>query len=161
MILDIIIEPNDILHKKSAPLALNQISDAKISRLIKDMIETMHAKDGIGLAAPQIGQSLSLCIIAKQYTPEKKADLVLINPEWEKLSRRTGMDEEGCLSVPDTFGKVKRYKKIKVLAQNFKGKKTEFQAEDFFARIIQHEVDHLNGILFIEKAKTLRHADPI
>lgn len=161
MILDILIEPNEILHKKTVLVTPEQFSGTEIKDLIKKMIETMYAKDGVGLAASQVGKLLSLCVISKKFTPEQKNDLVLINPEWEKMSVRKITDEEGCLSVPNIFGKVKRYKKIKVRAQNAGGKKIEFPAEDFFARIIQHEVDHLQGILFIEKAIQLQHANPI
>ncbi len=161
MILDITTDPNEILHKKSAPLAADRFNSPEIKKLAEDMIETMYIKDGVGLAAPQVGQSLALCVIAGKYTPDEKTDLILINPEWEKISIQKTVDEEGCLSVPNTFGEVKRYKKIKVRGQNIKGEKIEFPAEDYFARIIQHEIDHLNGILFIEKAKNLRQNDSI
>jgi peptide deformylase len=124
------------------------------------MVETMYAKDGVGLASVQVGESKQLCVIAKNYnTLNKKQDLCLINPSWTKLSVFKAWDEEGCLSVPGVYGKVKRYTKIKVQALDSNGKLLEFVAEDFFARIIQHEVDHLNGILFIEKAKNLHQID--
>ena len=141
-------------------LAADRFNSPEIKKLAGDMIETMYAKDGVGLAAPQVGQSLAICVITGKYTSDK-TDLVLINLEWEKMSLRKTVDEEGCLSVPNMFGEVKRYKKIKVRGQNIKGEKIEFPAEDFFARVLQHEIDHLNGILFIEKAKKLRQADLI
>ncbi|PIT88769.1 MAG: peptide deformylase [Candidatus Magasanikbacteria bacterium CG10_big_fil_rev_8_21_14_0_10_36_32] len=161
MILDIVTDPNEILHKKSASLSADRFGSPDIKKLTTNMIETMYAKDGVGLAAPQIGQSLAICVIAKKYTPNQKTDLILINPEWEKMSLQKTIDDEGCLSVPNIFGEVKRYKKIKVYGQNIRGEKMEFPAEDYFARILQHEIDHLNGILFIEKAKKLRQADLI
>ena len=118
------------------------------------MIETMYIKDGVGLAAPQVGRSIQLCTIIKQYnefTPGE--DLCLINPTWEKLNRKQEWDEEGCLSVPGKFGKIKRYTDIKVSAFDKKGKPITFEAHNFFARIIQHELDHLNGHLYIDRAK--------
>jgi peptide deformylase len=161
MVLPIILEPNKILHQVGRDLNLEEIKSNKIQKLIIDMIPTMYAKDGVGLAAPQVGESIQLCVIAKNYTPDQKKDLVLINPKWQKTSVFREWDEEGCLSVPETYGQVRRYKKIKVEALDETGKKINFVAENFFARIIQHEVDHLNGILFIEKAKNIRHENPL
>ncbi len=115
----------------------------------------MYAKDGVGIASVQVGNPIQLCVIAKDFTPDKKADLILINPSFEKKSILREWGEEGCLSVPNTYGSVRRFKKIKVSALNAKGEKIEFVATEFFARIIQHEIDHLNGVLFIEKAKKL------
>ena len=153
MILEIITEPNPILHKNSKELTLEELSSKKVQNLIKQMTPTMHLKDGVGLAAPQVGKSLQICVIHKNYTVKKENDLILVNPTWKKVGIFRDWDEEGCLSVPDTYGKVKRYKKIKVEALDEKGKKLKFIASNFFARVIQHEIDHLNGILFIEKAK--------
>ncbi len=121
------------------------------------MTETMYKSDGVGIAAPQVGASIMLCVIAKQFAGTK-TDLTLVNPVWEKKSLLKTSDTEGCLSVPGVFGEVKRYKKIKVNALDRDGNKIEFLANNFFARIVQHEVDHLNGILFIEKAKNV-HSD--
>jgi len=157
MLLPVTIEPNEILHKKAEKINVEKIKTPEFQNFINDMIETMYKKDGIGLASPQIGISQQICVITKEFsTFENDEELILINPEWKKLSRWKAWDEEGCLSVPKTFGKVKRYKKIKVKGQDRNGNGIEFEAEGFFARIIQHEVDHLNGILFIEKAKNLR-----
>jgi len=121
------------------------------------MTETMYKSDGVGIAAPQVGVSIMLCVIAKQFATTKE-DLILINPVWEKKSVLKTTDTEGCLSVPGIFGEVKRYKKIKVQALDKNGARIEFLANNFFARIVQHEIDHLNGVLFIEKAKNL-HSD--
>ncbi len=160
MVYDIVFEPNAILHKRSADVDPKKINSREMQRFIKDMVETMYIKDGVGLAAVQVGTSLQLCVIAKAYnTLNEREDLCLINPNWKKLSIFQDWDEEGCLSVPGIYGKVKRYKKIKVTALDKNGKPLEFVAENFFARIIQHEVDHLNGHLFIEKAKDLRTVD--
>lgn len=156
MILPIIIEPDESLHQHSETIEQADLITPHLKKLIADMIETMYVKDGIGLAAPQIGQTIRLIVIAKEYNPiNKRKDLVLINPFWEKTSIFKNWDEEGCLSVPFIYGEVKRYRKIKVRALNEKGQEINFTAEDYPARVIQHEVDHLDGILFISKAKNL------
>ena len=155
MILNITTEPNPILHQVSKNLTKEEIRSKKINGFIKDLTETMYAKDGVGIASVQVGNPIQLCIIAKNFTPEKISDLVLINPTFTKASILRSWDEEGCLSVLNMYGSVRRFKKIKVSALNIKGKKIEFVATEFFARIIQHEIDHLNGVLFIEKAKKM------
>ena len=152
MKLPVIKTPNEILRKESMEVDRNFVLSDKGRKFIKDMIETMYTDDGIGLAAPQVGKNLRICVIGKEATGDEK-DLILINPVWEKISRRTFIDTEGCLSVPKTFGKVRRYKNIVVTAMNEKGKYVEFEAHKFLARVIQHESDHLDGVLFIDKAK--------
>lgn len=156
MVYDIVTEPNKFLHIPTARVMPQDIKTREIQKFIKDLVETMYVKDGVGLAAIQVGKSLSICTIVKAFnTLNPNEDLCLINPTWQKISRHTGWDEEGCLSVPGWWGQVKRYTKIKVKAYDKYGKQIEFEASDYFARIIQHEVDHLNGHLFIEKAKNL------
>lgn len=161
--LDIITNPNEILRKRSAEINSDFLLTKDTQILIEKMIPTMRIKDGVGLAAPQIGQNIRICLIAKEAIlgDEKtnlklNSDLVLVNPIWEKTSRKKNIDLEGCLSVPNTFGEVKRYNEIIVKALNEKGENLEFKAYDFFARVIQHEIDHLDGILFIDKAKNIR-----
>ncbi len=155
MILPITKEPNPLLHKVSKNLTAEDINSKTTKEFIGDLIETMYAKDGVGIASVQVGNPIQLCVIAKNFTPEKSSDLILINPKFVKTSVLREWSEEGCLSVPKIYGSVRRFKKIKVSALNVKGEKMEFIARDFFARVIQHEIDHLNGILFIEKAKKL------
>ncbi len=155
MILEITKEPNPLLHQVSKNLTVEEINSPATKEFVVDLVETMYAKDGVGIASVQVGNPIQLCVIAKDFTPDKKANLVLINPKFEKASVLREWTEEGCLSVPNIYGSVRRYKKIKVSALSTKGEKMEFIARDFFARIIQHEIDHLNGILFIEKAKKL------
>ncbi|MFA5062059.1 MAG: peptide deformylase [Patescibacteria group bacterium] len=159
MKLEIITEPSPILHKVSKQVAIGEIGSKKIQKLIIDLTDTLYAQDGVGIAAPQVNESLQVCIISKNANKDKAKDIILINPKWEKASVIKDWDEEGCLSVPKIYGQVKRYKKIKVAAYDESGKKTQFIAEGLFARVIQHEVDHLNGILFIEKAKNLHTID--
>lgn len=144
------------IHKPSAEVILDEIKSAKMKKFIADLIETMYQKNGVGIASIQVANPIRLCVIAKDFTPDKKEDLVLINPKFATVGILRQWDEEGCLSVPLVYGKVRRYKKIKVTALGVNGEKLEFIAKDFFARIIQHEIDHLNGILFIDKAKNLR-----
>ena len=159
MILDIVTEPNHLLRKVSKDLTAEQIKSKETNEFIGNLIETMYAKNGVGIASVQVGNPIQLCVIAKDFTPDKSADLVLINPKFEKKSVLRQWDEEGCLSVPNMYGMVRRYLKIKVSALNTKGEKLEFIANNFFARIIQHEIDHLNGVLFISKAKKLHDFD--
>ena len=154
MILKIFTHPEPVLNKKTDPISIQKIKEPEFQKFIDDMAETMYVEDGVVLAAPQIGQSLKICIISKEYSLDHK-DLILINPIWEKLSRFQAWDSEGCLSVPGVFGKVKRYRRIKIEALDRNGEKIAFEANSFFARIIQHECDHLDGVLFIEKAKNL------
>lgn len=160
MLLPIVTEPNQILHTVAEDLTLEEIKEPKFKKFVTNMIETMYLRDGVGLAAPQVNISKQICVISKAFSPTKK-ELVLINPVWQKLSILKTTDAEGCLSVPNTSGEVKRYKKIKIKALDLSGKPIEFIANNYLARIIQHEVDHLNGILFIEKAKNLRHIENV
>lgn len=142
--LPIVINPNPILRKKAAPIA--NALDSDIQNLIPVLTETMIVEDGIGIAAPQVGKSIRLIIINQKDKP-----LVMINPKIEMKSIRAETAEEGCLSVPGVFGTVKRSKKIKATAIDESGKSFTIKAEGLLARVIQHEVDHLDGILFIDK----------
>ncbi len=123
-------------------------------KLLDDMAETMYAAEGVGLAAPQINQSLKLVVL-----DDGNGLIELINPEILSHSDETEMGVEGCLSVPGYYGSVSRYKKIKVRALNRHGKTVVYEPEGFLARIFQHEIDHLYGTLFIEKAENLRRVD--
>lgn len=156
MVYEIVTDPNPILHEPSSLVSVSDISTPKIQKLIKDMVETMYVKNGVGLAAVQVGKPLQVFVLAKNYNSlNRHEDLCLINPNWKKMSLFQKSDEEGCLSVPGIYGQRKRYTKIIVTGFNKKGEELEFTAEDFFARIIQHEIDHLNGHLYVEKATKL------
>lgn len=156
MTLEITTIPNPILRQTAKPIDTKTIADPEFQKFLDDLVETMYVKDGVGIAAPQVNRSIQVCVITKKYsTYEKGQDLVLINPFWEKLTRLQTKEEEGCLSIPHIVGKVKRYKKIKVRALDRRGKPIEFEANGFFARIAQHEIDHLNGILFIDRTEEL------
>jgi len=162
MFLEVTQEPNKVLHEVGRDLDPAELTTREMKKLMKDMTETMYIKDGVGIAAQQVGRPLMMCVIAKQFSPiETHEDLVLINPTWEKLSTKQAWDSEGCLSVPGKiYGEVKRYTHIRVKALDKNGQPLEFEARDFPARIVQHEVDHLNGHLFIEKAKNLHKLNP-
>lgn len=151
--LEIIIHPNPILRKKSDKFDLNKISLPETQQLLLDMEETMLKKDGAGLAAPQIGKNIRILAINGD-----NGTLFLINPQITKRSWAKETQEEGCLSVLNdkgeiVYGKVERPKKITCIYYNEKGEKKKIQAEKMLARVIQHEVDHLDGILFIDKVK--------
>ena len=125
--------------------------DDRIEKLIRNMIETLHKEDGVGLAAPQIGISKRVIIA---YNEEDDKIYELINPVIIE-SEGIVSGQEGCLSVPGRIGTVKRFVKIVVEGQNAKGDKIKIEAKDMFARVLQHEIDHLNGILFIDKAENI------
>ena len=147
--LNIITNPNPILRKKSQPI--KDVSASELQALIPEMTETMLKKDGVGLAAPQIGQNIRLIVI--RY---KDDNLAMINPKIIRKSLIKEWDEEGCLSFPNLFGDVKRCKKVTVKYLDSSGKEQKLSGEGFLARVIQHEVDHLDGILFVDKVKNLR-----
>jgi len=149
-LLPITIYPCPALRQKSREITTEELQKKEIQQLILDMGKTMTEKDGVGLAAPQIGQNLRLVVIST-----KDGSLALVNPKILKKSWRKEILEEGCLSLPEIYGLVKRPLKIKLVAFNKNGKKVKFEATGFFARVIQHELDHLDGVLFIDKIKEI------
>lgn len=149
--------PDPILKKKTQKVG--QITD-EIKEIAKDLVDTVkQAKDpeGAGLAATQIGYSKRMCVVRNFYESFDKTlvnqsdDYVLINPKIVSKSKETDTDWEGCLSVPDKYGKVERYNKIKVTAQDLDGETIKIKASGYFSRTIQHEIDHLDGVLFTDK----------
>ena len=131
--------------------------DGDIKKLVDDMFETMYSADGIGLAANQVGISKSLVIIdTSAATNEEDPKHVLINPEIISFSDEENEFQEGCLSVPKFFENVIRPKKILVRYWDLKGKEHKFEADELLARVMQHEIDHLNGILFYERLTPIR-----
>lgn len=133
------------------------VFDEKLAELAADMAATMYDAPGAGLAANQIGVPIRLVVINISEDEEEKEHLVLINPEI-LVGEGSQVDEEGCLSVLDFTAKVKRFRKIKVKVQDLDGKTREFAMEDHFARVVQHEVDHLDGVLFIDHLSPLKRA---
>ncbi|MGB3647133.1 MAG: peptide deformylase [Desulfobulbales bacterium] len=144
--------PNPVLRQKVKTVTS---FDESLKELATDLAETMYDAPGAGLAANQIGVCLRVVVVDVSENKEEKKHLVLVNPE---IIDKEGcqIDEEGCLSVIDLTAKVKRYRKLLVRAQDLDGKSWEFPAEDFFARVIQHELDHINGILFIDHLSSLK-----
>lgn len=147
--------PDSVLRNKTARV---EKIDGSLDRLIDDMVETMHAAPGVGLAANQVGVSLQLAVIdlsGKEQNAERHPLIVIINPE--VLSMEGSLfEEEGCLSIPDYAEKVKRAARVKVRAQDRTGKMFELEAEGLLAKALQHEIDHLNGILFIDRLSSLK-----
>ncbi|HLG73449.1 MAG TPA: peptide deformylase [Chloroflexota bacterium] len=133
--------------------------DDSLRRLIDDMFHTMYNNEtrGIGLAAPQVGVSLRMVVIDMQ--DDEHEPVALINPEIIKASKELVCGTEGCLSVPGLRGDVERHEWVTVKARDDRGHDTRFKADGWFARCIQHEIDHLDGILFTDKATNIRYAD--
>jgi peptide deformylase len=152
MIYSIVKFPDPILQRTSAPVT---VFDEELSQLVDDMFESMYAAHGIGLAAPQIGVPKRITVIdlSFQKTPEDK--IALINPEVVKTEGKI-FEEEGCLSLPDIREKVARAAKVKIRAQDVKGNWFEKEADELLARAFQHEIDHLDGILFIFRISALK-----
>ena len=129
--------------------------DADLLRLLDDMLETMHAAPGIGLAAPQVGQLRRACVIdlGKQGEGEP---LFLINPEVTWQSSEIVVEEEGCLSLPEHFGQVARPDQVRVRFLDRAGAQQEVEGQGLLARCLQHEIDHLNGVLFVDHLSALK-----
>lgn len=156
MILKIIYYGHPVLRKKAMPVAA--ITD-EIKQLANDLVETMHnTKNGIGLAAPQVGKSISLFVVQFPSKEPKEEDAYtpgpiefFINPKILEISAETCFYSEGCLSIPGLHRDVERPFKIKIQYQNLSGETLVQEFEDFEARMILHENDHLNGVLFIDR----------
>jgi peptide deformylase len=146
--------PNPVLRQKAKKIST---FDEALQSLATDMIETMYDAPGVGLAAPQIGESIRIIVVNAAQDEEGQESMVMINPE---ITEKEGhqVDEEGCLSVLDLTASVKRSQKITVCYQDITGEELELTVEDRFAIVLQHEIDHLNGILFIDHLSTLKRA---
>ncbi len=153
MLRKIIIEPDPVLRKKCDPL---EKVDDQTRKLMKDMLETMYNAPGIGLAAIQIGILKRLVVIDISKDQEKKEPLFLINPEIIHTSNKTSIYEEGCLSLPGQFAEIERPAECVLKYVDYHGIQKEMKAEGLLATCIQHEVDHLNGILFIDYLSKLK-----
>ncbi len=149
----ILIEPDPILRKKCEPL---EKVDDQVRKLMRDMIETMYEAPGIGLAAIQIGILKKIVVIDISKKEDKKEPLFLVNPEIIQQSKHTSVYEEGCLSLPGQFAEIERPAECTIKYIDFHGKEQSLKAEGLLATCIQHEVDHLNGILFIDYLSKLK-----
>lgn len=154
-----------VLRAAARPLHPSEIRGPKIQQLIDDMFETMQEYQGVGLAAPQVHEGLRIFVAGVSPAPggeeedeeEDEEDIpamALINPEITIVGREVVEDWEGCLSIPDIRGRVPRARQITVRAYNRTGKKVDFDASGFTARVIQHETDHLDGTLFFDRMKS-------
>jgi len=179
---EIVQKENPVLRGIAAPVAVQDITSAKIQKILARMKAAMSEQDdGVGIAAPQIGEPLRIFVISKKVfdiidsreeedaeekpAPKRKRampdeDLVFINPEIIKLSKDKEWLEEGCLSVRYLYGKIRRSTRATIRAWNEKGELFERGASGLLAQIFQHEVDHLNGILFIDNAKDVEDLPP-
>ena len=149
----ILIEPDPILRKKSIPL--EQVDDS-VKKLMDDMLATMYQEPGIGLAAIQVGILKRIVVIDISKEKEKKDPLFLVNPQIINRSKETSIYEEGCLSLPGQFAEIERPSDCLIKYVDYNGKEKELQASGLLATCIQHEVDHLNGILFIDYLSKLK-----
>ena len=149
----ILTEPDPILRKKCQPL---EDVDDELRRLMRDMLETMYKAPGIGLAAIQIGILKRVIVIDLSKDNEKKNPLFLVNPEIIHRSKETSTYEEGCLSLPGQFAEIERPSECRVKYLDFKGNQKELKAKGLLSTCVQHEIDHLNGILFIDYLSKLK-----
>lgn len=152
---DIIKLPDPRLRQVSAPV---QKIDAELDRLIEDMFETMYEAPGIGLAAIQVGVPQRLVTMDLAKKDEPKAPQVFINPELLSTSDEKAKHEEGCLSIPDYYEEVERPVRVKVRYLDRAGKAQEIEADGLLATCLQHEIDHLNGVLFIDHLSKLKRS---
>ena len=144
---EILCHPNPILEKKAKKI--KDPLSSEIQKLIPQMIRAMKESNGIGLAAPQVGKSIRLCIIE-----EGESVFVFINPKIKSKSKETIISEEGCLSFPGKFIPVERHARVKVRYLNEKGEQVKIKADGLLAKALQHEIDHLEGVLFIKRKKS-------
>ena len=144
--------PNQDLHIKAKPV---ETFDDELKTLTDDMFETMHSVNGIGLAATQIGVAKQVAVI--DISPEKNEPLVIVNPEIQILDLSKTEDyDEGCLSVPGFFEKISRPSDIKLSYQDLSGQQHEIKPEGLLTKVVQHELDHLNGRLFVDHISELK-----
>jgi peptide deformylase len=148
--------PNEILSTKTSKV---KFEDPEVSEIVKDLLDTtvnQKEPEAAGLAAPQIGYNKRICVVREfQEIPNSEKytiiNHVLINPKIISHSKELDLDFESCLSIPNMYGKVLRHKSIKLIYTDENGKEIKLKAKDFFARVIQHELDHLDGKLFTER----------
>ncbi|MBI2922484.1 MAG: peptide deformylase [Planctomycetes bacterium] len=152
-ILKVAMMGNPVLRRKAA--AIKDPLHPDVQRLIDDMIDTMKEYSGVGLAAPQVHTSLRVVIIEAVKGSNATAPTPLLNATFEPLSQQKAEDWEGCLSINDMRGLVPRFRHIGVKATDRKGKPLEFEATEFHARVIQHELDHIDGVLYLDRMKDL------
>jgi len=146
-----------VLRERAQPLDKAMLRNPLVQKLIDDMFDTMHEYNGVGLAAPQVHEGLRIFVgLLDESTKDDAEPIALINPEITPLSEDKVDGREGCLSIPEIYGLVPRYTAIAVKALDRAGKPIELQLKDFPARIAQHEHDHLDGILFLDRMASMQ-----
>jgi peptide deformylase len=145
--------PDGVLREKALPVTA---FDADLKRLVEDMFETMYAAPGIGLAAPQVGVMQRVFVVDVSPREDMKEPLAFINPEIAWVSEETSVYEEGCLSIPEYYEEVERPARVRMRFLEVAGKEYEVEAGGVLATCIQHELDHLNGVLFIDHISKLK-----
>jgi peptide deformylase len=153
---EIITDGHPTLRKVAKKVDPKEIADPLFQQLIDDMFETMYKAPGVGLAAPQVNVSKRLFVIDVQDDAHEAA--VVINPKIEKAEEEVELTE-GCLSVPGYVGEITRYRTVAVTGLDRNGEKIRLEGDGLFAQCLQHEIDHLNGVLYIDKAKNIRKAE--
>jgi len=149
-LLPILTLPNPQLRQRSADVDPKYLKTPEFQVWLDDLIETMWKADGVGIAAPQVGSPIRVFVAVDGKTPH-----VVVNPVMTGKSWRMEDGEEGCLSVPGKYGIVRRYRTFKIKCLDRNGEKVVHEPTGFFARVLQHELDHLDGVLFIDRAKKL------
>ena len=150
--LPILIFPSPIIRKKSLPITS---INGELQRFIDDMVETMYAAPGVGLAAPQVGALKQIIVLDPHDDRKPTRPLTLINPELVAAEGQY-VDEEGCLCIPNIKAGVPRFKRVVVKAYDRNEKEIVLEGSGLLARILQHEIDHLNGVLFIDRLSTAK-----
>lgn len=145
---DITMKGTPVLHARAAEVDLKELATPAFKQFVDDMVETMYASKGVGIAATQVGVGKRVFI-----AESAKGPIALINPVFLEKSKKMTTEDEGCLSIPGKYDSVKRHKSVKVEALTVSGEKIVFEAHDFFARILQHELDHLDGKLYVDRVK--------
>jgi peptide deformylase len=144
-----------VLRQRARPLDKSMLRQPLVQKLIDDMIDTMHEYRGVGLAAPQVHEDLRIFVGLLDESEDDSEALVMVNPEISPLSDAKANGREGCLSIPEIYGLVPRYTDIAVAALDRTGKRIELTLKDFPARVAQHETDHLDGILFLDRMTSM------
>ena len=160
-VLDIVIVPDDVLHTKAKPVT--DFGD-ELQQLIDDMVETMRDAPGVGLAGPQVNELKRVIVV--EYGDEDDEEIpptlyTLVNPEISKMSKETVFGMEGCLSIPELLGDVERSQSVTIKAQDRRGRVIKIKASGWLARIFQHEIDHLNGVLFTDRTEDVYRLEDI
>jgi len=151
--LPIIKLPDPILREKSLPV---ETIDAETRKFLRDMLETMYAAPGIGLAAPQVGVLRRMIVIDAAKDEAPRNPMMLINPEILSSGETLRLHEEGCLSIPEMYAEIERPALVRVKYTNVDGQQVEEDFTDLMATVVQHEVDHLNGVLFVDRLSRLK-----